>query len=72
MAATVDGDNRLPDNFFANQPDLRFAEIPVSEGDPPAVTARATDAISAAAGGAATDDGTWSSGSWSGRPTYVI
>jgi hypothetical protein len=28
---TTWGDNRLPDNFFANQPDVRFAKIPVSE-----------------------------------------
>jgi hypothetical protein len=26
---TTWGDNRLPDNFFANQPDVRFAKIPV-------------------------------------------
>jgi hypothetical protein len=27
------GDNRLSDQFFANQPDVRFAKIPVTEGD---------------------------------------
>jgi hypothetical protein len=129
---TTWGDNRLPDAnnaAIANQPDVRFARIPVSEEDPPAVTAaptagiqsrattlsldltfflpiavgampamttavtpvwsappvressplavsgaasashgQATDAIFAAAGQAATDDGAWLAGSLSGLP----
>jgi hypothetical protein len=124
---TTWGDNRLPDAnnpTITNQPDLRFAKIPVTEGDAPAAIAaqtaatrslapevsldptllspgtmnatpamattvtpvgsappavesstpaasrtasashgQATDAMFAAAGGAATDDGTWLSGS---------
>jgi hypothetical protein len=37
---TTWGDNRLPDAFFANQPDVRFAKISVSELDSAAVSSR--------------------------------
>jgi hypothetical protein len=37
---TTWGDNRLGDNFFANQPDVRFAEIPVGGESDPALVVR--------------------------------
>ena len=53
---TTWGDNRLRDAFFANQPDVRFAKIPV-EGEGPdsalAVPASATSAPAASTGIAA-------------------
>jgi hypothetical protein len=130
---TTWGDNRLSDAFFANQPDVRFAKIPVTEEDAPAAAAaqtaatlslartvsldptlllpstlsampgvatsvtpvwsappavessppavsrtaavshgQATDAIFAAAGGAATDDRAWSSASLSVPDVAVV
>jgi hypothetical protein len=130
---TTWGDNRNGDQWFANQPDVRFAKIPVTEEDAPAAIAapaastlslapavsldptlllastttampgmatagtlvwsappavessplapsgtasashtEATDAIFAAAGQAATDDGAWLSGSLSGPPMNGI
>jgi hypothetical protein len=39
---TTWGDNRLPDAFFASQPDVRFAKIPVTDSDRPAVTTAST------------------------------
>jgi hypothetical protein len=41
---TTWGDNRLSDQFFANQPDVRFAKIPV-EGEDSAVTTASTALI---------------------------
>jgi hypothetical protein len=35
---TTWGDNRLSDTFFANQPDVRLAKIPVAWGDPATAT----------------------------------
>jgi hypothetical protein len=40
---TTWGDNRLSDAFFANQPDVRFAKIPVTWGD--SATAAATQSL---------------------------
>src|SRR5262249_16261298 len=42
---TTWGDNRLSDAFFANQPDMRFAKIPISDDD----TATATTLVANAA-----------------------
>jgi hypothetical protein len=39
---TTWGDSRLADAFFANQPDVRFAKIPVTEEDAPTATAAPT------------------------------
>ena len=55
---TTWGDNRLSDAFFANQPDVRFAKIPVGEDDSAtaialAAAAPASNWAAPASGGAA-------------------
>jgi hypothetical protein len=47
---TTWGDNRLPDAFFANQPDVRFAKIPVTGLDSAATTMVPSSAVGAPAG----------------------
>jgi hypothetical protein len=42
---TTWGDNRNGDQWFAHQPDVRFAKIPVTEEDGPTATAAATTAV---------------------------
>jgi hypothetical protein len=52
---TTWGDNRLSDTFFANQPDVRFAKIPViGPEDPPAATTASTSTSPAIAAGVGT------------------
>jgi hypothetical protein len=57
----ANGDNRLPDAFFANQPDVRLAKVPVNgpgDADPPAALSAAGGAQlpPAGAGGTGTAD----------------
>jgi hypothetical protein len=47
---TTWGDNRLGDAFFANQPDVRFAKIPVSGSDPAAAIPAPASVVVAPAG----------------------
>jgi hypothetical protein len=65
------GDNRLSDAFYANQPDVRFALIPVTGGNPPAVTySGSTTASPATAGGTGSDTGALGAGgTQAGLPT---